>query len=75
MLSTLRAVGCAPVVLVGGDAAPLGALGATLVDDVTPGEGPAGGIISALRALGVSADRVLIASCDLPYLHPSICVR
>ncbi len=69
VLNTLRSVGCAPVVLVGGDARSLGALGATIVDDIAPGEGPAGGIISALRALA-GADHVFIVSCDLPYLLP-----
>jgi molybdopterin-guanine dinucleotide biosynthesis protein A len=69
--AALHAVGCRPVALIGGDPAGLGRLGESLVPDVAPGEGPAGGIMSALRALGGTATWVLIASCDLAYLTPS----
>lgn len=64
--AALAAAGCAPVVLVGGDAAALAALGRPLVADESPGAGPAGGILTALRAL--DADLVVVAACDLPLL-------
>jgi molybdopterin-guanine dinucleotide biosynthesis protein A len=66
--NALRAAGCAPIALVGGDLEALGRLGETTVADVHPGAGPVGGIITAIRALGGSADGVVIASCDLAFL-------
>lgn len=64
----LGAAGCAPVVCVGGDAPGLAALGlATVVDDA-PGEGPAGGVITALRTFELSSRLVVVAACDLPQL-------
>ena len=59
---------CEPVVFVGGEASSLAALGGRVVRDVAPGEGPVGGVMTALRALGGEADVVVIASCDLPFL-------
>lgn len=64
----LTAAGCSPVVLVGGDRRRIGRLGPTFVADVHPGDGPVGGIITAMRALAESADAVVITSCDLPLL-------
>lgn len=66
--NALRAARCAPIALVGGDLEALGQLGETTVADVHPGAGPVGGIITAIRALGGSADGVVIASCDLAFL-------
>jgi molybdopterin-guanine dinucleotide biosynthesis protein A len=63
---TLESAGCAPVVLVGGDATALAALGRTLVPDEWPGEGPLGGVITALH--DSPADGVVVAACDLPWL-------
>jgi molybdopterin-guanine dinucleotide biosynthesis protein A len=62
----LEAAGSDPVIFVGGDAS-LGDLGRRQVPDRWPGEGPVGGVISALDALG-DADAVLVAACDLPDL-------
>jgi len=62
----LIAAGCAPVVAVGGDATRLGAIGIPVVDDDWPGEGPLGGIITALRHSERAA--VVVAACDLPWL-------
>jgi molybdopterin-guanine dinucleotide biosynthesis protein A len=61
----LEAGGCSPVVLVGGGDA-LDALGWPWVADLHPGEGPVGGLLTALAAVG--GDDVLVAACDLPDL-------
>jgi molybdopterin-guanine dinucleotide biosynthesis protein A len=66
--NALRAAGCAPVALVGGDLETLGRLGETVIADAYPGAGPVGGIITAIRTLGGRADGVVIASCDLAFL-------
>ena len=63
----LEAAGCDPVVFVGGDRRLLEARGRTFVPDSWPGEGPLGGVISALDALR-DATHVVVASCDLPDL-------
>jgi molybdopterin-guanine dinucleotide biosynthesis protein A len=59
----LAAAGGRPVRAVGGDAAGLAALGLDVVPDLDPGEGPLGGIVTALAAL--RAEVVFVASCDL----------
>ncbi|HRB03243.1 MAG TPA: molybdenum cofactor guanylyltransferase [Ilumatobacteraceae bacterium] len=64
--NALRAAGCWPVFAVGGDQAALAALGVRVIADLYPGEGPVGGVITALGACD-TADVVVVA-CDLPYL-------
>ena len=64
----LREGGADPVVIVGGDTAAAAALGLTAVDDAWPGEGPLGGIITALREL--EAELVAVLSCDLTQASP-----
>ena len=64
----LRAAGVAPTVVVGGDAARLGAFGLDSVDDRYPGEGPLGGVITAVGALdshGGGLDAVVTLPCDV----------
>lgn len=63
---TLEAAGCHPVVLVGGDIALLERFGRPSIADGWPGEGPLGGVLTALRAVG--SDGVVVAACDLPWL-------
>ena len=65
--AALTAGGCRSVQLVGGDAALLARFGHPVVVDRFPGEGPAGGVLTALGAAG-AADVVVIAACDLPWL-------
>jgi len=66
--AALDAAGCRPVFAVGGDAASLEALGLEVVPDGFPGEGPLGGVITALGAAG--GRPVMVVACDLPQLSP-----
>jgi len=63
----LRHAGCEPVVVVGGDGAALRDLGMQVVPDLHPGEGPLGGLITALRSFA-HASAVVVVACDLPWL-------
>jgi molybdopterin-guanine dinucleotide biosynthesis protein A len=67
----LVAAGCARVLAIGGDAPALGALGLDPVPDRWPGEGPLGGLATALGA-AADADVVVLAPCD--WLHPTAAV-
>lgn len=69
----LRAAGAADVVAVGGDAARLAAVGLEVVADDAPGEGPLGGIVTALSHPGGpgGADVVFVAACDLVSPSPA----
>jgi molybdopterin-guanine dinucleotide biosynthesis protein A len=62
--TALHAGGCTPVRLIGATALPSDT-GFALVEDRWPGEGPLGGVITAL--LDVGGD-VVVAACDLPDL-------
>ena len=64
-VQALRAAGAGPVLVVGGDDDRLGALGLDAVPDRYPGEGPLGGVITALGALD-AYDGVLEAVVTLP---------
>ena len=65
LADTLVAAGCSRVVAIGGDPAALRDLGLEYIDDEFPGEGPLGGILTAL-ALG---SPVVVVACDLPSLR------
>ena len=54
------------VVVVGGDGEGIRGLGLQSVPDLHPGDGPLGGILTALRHLGGRCDHVVVLSCDLP---------
>jgi molybdenum cofactor guanylyltransferase len=69
----LAAAGASPVVCIGGDAGRLGALGLVVVPDRWPGEGPLGGLATALAA--APPGRVLVAGCDQPWLDPAVLRR
>lgn len=64
--SVLRAAGCQPVFAVGGDRHALATVGIEFVADLHPGEGPVGGVITALEACDAPA--IVVVACDLPYL-------
>ena len=65
--AALRAGGCEPVIAIGGDADSLIDLGLLTIADRWPGEGPLGGVITALEHFD-EADAVVVAACDLPQL-------
>jgi len=58
--------GATEVVIVGGQADLRTGFGLRFVPDLFPGEGPLGGILTALRAFRVGL--VAIGACDLPHL-------
>ncbi|MFT3854613.1 MAG: molybdenum cofactor guanylyltransferase [Ilumatobacteraceae bacterium] len=67
--AALRGSGCDPVVAIGGDRAALASLGLDVILDDHPGEGPLGGILTALTGIEVPADgTVVVVSCDVPWL-------
>lgn len=63
--NALVAACCSPVVTIGGDAAELRCLGLEHLDDQFPGEGPLGGILTALSVGSPAA----VVACDLPNLQ------
>ncbi len=65
--AALMSAGAVSASAVGGDGAEITALGLDFVPDRWPGEGPLGGLVSTLDAVG-SKPIVLVLSCDL--LHP-----
>jgi molybdopterin-guanine dinucleotide biosynthesis protein A len=67
--AALRQAGATAVIAVGGDLAALRALGLDARADDHPGEGPLGGILTALRLAG--EDIVAVAACDLPSIDPA----
>jgi molybdenum cofactor guanylyltransferase len=71
MVGTLRLAGCDPVVFVGGEPGLLDPLGADVVADIAPGEGPLGGVVTALDHFAHTADHVVVVSCDMPFLTPA----
>lgn len=64
-VDVLAAVGCAPVVAVGGDGEALRSVGLAWVPDRWPGEGPLGAIVTALHHTGAPT---LVVATDLPFL-------
>ena len=67
-VGALTAAAIDPVIVVGGDQAAIEAAGHRFVPDEYPGEGPLGGIISALGA--VDTDLVVVLACDLLAASP-----
>lgn len=65
----LRDGGCDPVVAIGGAAEALAPLGLATVSDRWPGEGPLGGVITALEHFA-QHHAVVVVACDLPQLSP-----
>jgi molybdopterin-guanine dinucleotide biosynthesis protein A len=76
--AALIGAGCDQVVVVGGDRVALMALGLEVVEDLRPGEGPLGGLVTAVTVVGDQhsgahgsrhADIVLGVGCDLPLVE------
>lgn len=63
----LLGAGCYPVIAIGGDADDLGRLGLERIADEFPGEGPLGGVLTAL-SVGTPA---AVLACDLPNIRAS----
>jgi molybdenum cofactor guanylyltransferase len=61
----LRAAGCDPVLAIGGDIARLAAAGLDSITDRWPGEGPLGGIITALHQ---TTTPIVVVATDVPWL-------
>lgn len=68
--AALRGAGCDPVVVVGGDADRLAAAGFEVVGDRWRGEGPLGGVLTALThtARTHPGRPTVVVACDLPRL-------
>ncbi len=66
--AALRAAGCTEVLVVGGDAVRIAALGLTPVADAAPGEGPLQALAAGLAA--AAAPVALVVACDMPGLRP-----
>jgi molybdopterin-guanine dinucleotide biosynthesis protein A len=64
----LREAGAGEVFAVGGDLDALGDLGLQAIPDDHPGEGPLGGLLTALRH--ASSPVVTVLACDLPNPQP-----
>lgn len=72
----LWAAGAGRVVAVGGDASSLGGLGLVVRPDRWPGEGPLGGLVTALQDDDPgSAPRAVVLSCDLTDPDPAAIAR
>jgi molybdopterin-guanine dinucleotide biosynthesis protein A len=65
--SALTSGGCRDIAIVGGSMSELAALGLPVVADEAPGEGPLGGVLTALRHF-TEASHVLVSACDLALL-------
>jgi molybdopterin-guanine dinucleotide biosynthesis protein A len=64
----LRRAGCAEVLIVGGDAPRIAALGLHAVPDRWPGEGPLAALATGLQA--ARHPLALAVACDMPHLDP-----
>lgn len=74
VVTALRTAGADPVVVVGGPAADAEAISAAHVPDRWPGEGPLGGIVTAVDTLAAS-DIVVVMACDLADPDPDAISR
>ena len=65
----LGSAGCETVVALGGDLDELAALDIVVLADEYPGQGPLGGVISALGSAPGSPTKVAVVACDFPWLR------
>jgi molybdopterin-guanine dinucleotide biosynthesis protein A len=62
--------GATEILIVGGTAAKAKKLPGVFKKDLYPGEGPLGGVITALKA--ASHDSVVVLSCDMPFITDAV---
>jgi len=62
--------GASEVLLIGGTQAKAKKLEGTWKKDAFPGEGPLGGVITALKA--ATHDNVVVLSCDMPFITSAV---
>lgn len=65
-----RNAGAAEILLVGGTQSRAKKLDGTWKKDTYPGEGPLGGVITALKA--AKNETVVVLSCDMPFITDSV---
>jgi len=65
-----RDAGASEVLLIGSTQAKAKKLSGTWKKDSYPGEGPLGGVITALRV--ATHNNVVVLSCDMPFLTPAV---
>ena len=66
IIGEVASAGIDPIVIMANDPAPYGGCGRRILPDRVPGQGPLGGIATALSHFGASHDAVLFMPCDLP---------
>lgn len=76
VVHALRSAGLDPIALIGGDSAVAGVVGAPLIKDRWPGEGPFAAMVTALRWANAPRTEeelyVVVAPCDLPTLTAEV---
>jgi molybdopterin-guanine dinucleotide biosynthesis protein A len=65
-----RQAGAAELLMVGGTQGRAKALDGVWKKDAYPGEGPLGGVITALKT--ATNDSVVVLSCDMPFITPAV---
>ncbi|MBM3638284.1 MAG: molybdenum cofactor guanylyltransferase [Actinobacteria bacterium] len=65
-----KEAGASEVLFVGGSSALVKGMSGTWKKDSWPGEGPLGGLITALKS--ASHDSVVVLSCDMPFITASV---
>ena len=70
VVQAARDAGAAQVFLIGGPQSRAQGIDAVWKKDAFPGEGPLGGVITALKA--TTNDAVVVLSCDMPFITPAV---
>lgn len=70
VVSAAREAGAAEILLVGGPQSRAKGLDGVWKKDAFPGEGPLGGVITALKAS--ANDTVVVLSCDMPFITGAV---
>jgi molybdopterin-guanine dinucleotide biosynthesis protein A len=65
-----KEAGASEILLIGGPQKRATALTGTWKKDAYPGEGPLGGVITALKS--AKHDSVVVLSCDMPFITPAV---